>query len=214
MRRTPIAVLTVILSIGLSARTAAPAQAPEKTHPLTIHDMLAMDRISDSKVSPDGKWIVFNVRQTDLEANRGRTDLWLVGTDGKGLRRLTNHPAADFNGRWTPCGQWVFFLSTRSGSSQVWRIKVDGGEAEQVTHLPLDVGSLVLTKGSAGRHHGGLPRHDPRRDGRQSSTRSKRAKPPAVSTRSSSSAIGTPGAMAAARTSSPSRCTGTAKPRT
>ncbi len=147
MRRTFLAVLTVILSVGLSARAANPAQAPEKTHPLTIHDMLAMDRISDSKVSPDGKWIVFNVRQTDLEANRGRTDLWLVGTDGKGLRRLTNHPAADFNGRWTPCGQWVFFLSTRSGSSQVWRIKVDGGEAEQVTHLPLDVGSLVLTKG-------------------------------------------------------------------
>jgi dipeptidyl aminopeptidase/acylaminoacyl peptidase len=147
MRRTFLAVLIVFLSVGLSARTVAQAQAPEKTHPLTIHDMLAMDRISDSKVSPDGKWIVFNVRQTDLEANRGRTDLWLVGTDGKGLRRLTNHPAADFNGRWTPCGQWVFFLSTRSGSSQVWRIKVDGGEAEQVTHLPLDVGSLVLTKG-------------------------------------------------------------------
>ena len=147
MRRTFLAVLTVFLSFGLSAGAAAQAQAPEKTHPLTIHDMLAMDRISDSKVSPDGKWIVFNVRQTDLEANRGRTDLWLVGTDGKGLRRLTNHPAADFNGRWTPCGQWVFFLSTRSGSSQVWRIKVDGGEAEQITHLPLDVGSLVLTKG-------------------------------------------------------------------
>ncbi len=147
MRRTFLAVLALILLAGLSARAATPVQAPEKTHPLTIHDMLAMDRISDSKVSPDGKWIVFNVRQTDLEANRGRTDLWLVGTDGKGLRRLTNHPAADFNGRWTPCGQWVFFLSTRSGSSQVWRIKVDGGEAEQVTHLPLDIGSLVLTKG-------------------------------------------------------------------
>ncbi len=145
MRRTFLAVLAVFLSVGLPARAAAPAQAPEKTHPLTIHDMLAMDRISDSRVSPDGKWIVFNVRQTDLEANRGRTDLWLVGTDGKGLRRLTNHPAADFNGRWTPCGQWVFFLSTRSGSSQVWRIKVDGGEAEQITHLPLDVGSLVLS---------------------------------------------------------------------
>ena len=97
--------------------------------------MLAMDRISDSQVSPDGKWIAFTVRETDLAANRGRTDIWLVGTDGKGLRRLTNHPAADFNGRWTPCGQWIFFLSTRSGSSQVWRIKVDGGEAEQMTQL-------------------------------------------------------------------------------
>jgi len=117
----------------------------ESTHPLTIHDMLAMDRISDSRVSPDGKWILFNLRETDLEANRGRTDIWLIGTDGKGLRRLTSHSAADFNARWSPCGKCVFFLSTRSGSSQIWRIKVDGGEAEQVTNLPLDIGNLVVS---------------------------------------------------------------------
>jgi dipeptidyl aminopeptidase/acylaminoacyl peptidase len=107
--------------------------------------MLAMDRISDLRVSPDGDWILFNVRETDLEANRGRTDIWLIGTDGKGLRRLTSHPAADFNARWSPCGKCVFFLSTRSGSSQVWRIKIDGGEAEQVTRLPLDIGNLVVS---------------------------------------------------------------------
>ena len=145
MRRFPIAVFAVFLSVGIPVGAAASPPAPDTTHPLTIHDMLAMDRISDSRVSPDGKWIVFNVRETDLEANRGRTDIWLVGTDGKGLRRLTNHPAADFNGRWSPCGKCVFFLSTRSGSSQVWRIKVDGGEAEQVTRLPLDVGGLVVS---------------------------------------------------------------------
>lgn len=139
MRRISIAVFVVAVLIG------HPAGAAEKTHPLTIHDMLAMDRISDSRVSPDGKRIVFNIRETDLEANRGRTDIWLVATDGTGLRRLTNHPAADYNARWSPCGKCVFFLSTRSGSSQVWRIKVDGGEAEQMTRLPLDVGSLVVS---------------------------------------------------------------------
>ncbi len=144
MRRIPTVVLSLVLVAGLAA--VAPAQTPEKTHPLTIHDMLAMDRISDSQVSPDGKWIAFTVRETDLAANRGRTDIWLVGIDGKGLHRLTSHPAADFNGRWTPCGQWIFFLSTRSGSSQIWRIKVDGGEAEQMTRLPLDAGNLIVAK--------------------------------------------------------------------
>ena len=144
MRRFAVVLLALAVSVCLASFAAA--QAPEKTHPLTIHDMLAMDRISDSQVSPDGKWIAFTVRETDLAANRGRTDIWLVGTDGKGLHRLTNHPASDFNPRWTPCSQWIFFLSTRSGSSQVWRIKVDGGEAEQWTRLPLDVGNLVVAK--------------------------------------------------------------------
>ena len=140
MRRVPYVLIALVLIAGLAS-----PQTAEKTHPFGVHDMLAMDRISDSQVSPDGRWIAFNLRTTDLEANRGRTDIWLVGTDGQGLRRLTSHPAADFNGRWSPCGQWIFFLSTRSGSSQVWRIKVDGGEAEQVTRLPLDVGGLLVS---------------------------------------------------------------------
>ncbi|MCJ7643036.1 MAG: S9 family peptidase, partial [Candidatus Aminicenantes bacterium] len=92
---------------------------------------------------------VFNVRETDLEGNRGRTDIWIIGTGGKGLRRLTSHPAADFNARWSPCAECLFFLSTRSGSAQVWRIKIDGGEAQQITKLPLDVGNLIVSPDGA-----------------------------------------------------------------
>ncbi len=116
-----------------------------ESHPFSVHDMLAMDRIYDPQVSPDGKWIVFTLRTTDLEANQGRTDLWLIGTDGSSLRRLTSHPAADFNPRWSPCGQLIWFLSSRSGSVQVWKIRISGGEAESVTSLPLDVGNLLVS---------------------------------------------------------------------
>lgn len=114
-------------------------------HPFTVHDMLAMERISDHHVSPDGKRIVFVLRTTDLEANRGRTDLWLVGVDGSDLRRLTTHPESDTNPRWTPDGKSILFVSARSGSSQVWKIPVDGGEARPVTGEPLDVDNLVVS---------------------------------------------------------------------
>jgi len=133
------AILFLLMNVGVTGET------PAETHPFSIHDMLAMDRISDPQISPDGKWIVFTLRTTDLEANKGRTDLWLVGVDGKDLRRLTTHPAGDFNPRWSPCGKVIWFLSTRSGSSQVWQIRVSGGEAQQVTNLPLDVGNLLVS---------------------------------------------------------------------
>ena len=107
--------------------------------------MLAMDRISDPQVSPDGKWVAFAVRRTDLEANCGRNDLWLVSTDGTGLRRLTSHVQSDTNPRWGPDSRTIWFLSDRAGSSQVWRIALDGGEAEQITREPLDVGNLVIS---------------------------------------------------------------------
>ncbi|MFZ5516828.1 MAG: prolyl oligopeptidase family serine peptidase [Candidatus Zhuqueibacterota bacterium] len=133
----------VCVLLGLSVWVVA-AFAGD-THPFSVHDMLAMQRISDPQVSPDGNRIVFGLRTTDIDANRGSTDLWLVNVDGSDLRRLTSHPAAEFNARWSACGKFIWFLATRSGSSQVWRIRLDGGEAEQFTDLPLDAGNLVVS---------------------------------------------------------------------
>ncbi len=132
------------LVVGLLSGCSSTAYAAD-THPFSIHDMLAMDRISDQQVSPDGTKLVYVIRKTDLEANRGRTDLWMSSVDGTGARRLTSHPSGDFHPRWSARGREIFFLSTRSGSSQVWRIAADGGEAEQVTDQPLDVGALVVS---------------------------------------------------------------------
>jgi dipeptidyl aminopeptidase/acylaminoacyl peptidase len=108
--------------------------------------MLAMERVSDPQVSPDGSMVVFSLRRTDLEANRGRTDLHLAAVDGSWTRRLTTHPASDSQARWSADGKDLYFLSSRSGSSQVWRISIAGGEAEQVTDLPLDVANLGLSR--------------------------------------------------------------------
>ena len=129
-----IVLILICSSIGISG----------EAHPFTVHDLLAMDRVYSPTVSPDGKWVAFTLRTTDLEANKGRTDLWLVGTNGIGLRQLTRDPAGDFNPCWSTDGKHVYFLSTRSGSSQVWRISIPDGKSSQVTDLPLDVGNLIL----------------------------------------------------------------------
>ena len=69
----------------------AMVSASEESHRFSVHDMLAMERVSDAQVSPDGALIVFTVSTTDMEENKGSTDLWLVGSDGKGRRQLTSH---------------------------------------------------------------------------------------------------------------------------
>jgi dipeptidyl aminopeptidase/acylaminoacyl peptidase len=132
----------LLLPIVLAAAVSAPHGAHAKG--LTVEDMLAMQRLSEPDVSPDGKWVAYTVRDTDYEANRGRTDVWMSAVDGSAARRLTTHPDADTSPRWSPDGRWIYFTSARSGSSQVWRISVSGGEAEQVTKLPIDVGGFRL----------------------------------------------------------------------
>jgi len=128
------------LVLGVLLAAAAPASAKG----LTVEDMLAMQRIGEPSVSPDGRWVAFSVRDTDYDANRGRMDVWLASVDGATVRRLTTHPDSDTEPRWSPDGRHIYFLSTRSGSSQVWRIAVAGGEAEQVTKLPLDLNGFKL----------------------------------------------------------------------
>ena len=125
------------------ARDGAIEAAVRGSHPFGVDDMLAMDRISDPQVSPDGKWVLFDVRVTDLAANKGRTDLWRIGIDGRGLARLTDHEASDVNGRWMPDGS-VVFLSSRAGSMQAWQVGAAGGEARQLTKFPLDVTNLAV----------------------------------------------------------------------
>ena len=131
---------------ALLAGLAAPA-AVATPRAFEARDLILMNRITEMAVSPDGKQVVYTQRVTDLDANRGRTDLWQVASDGKSApRRLTFDPAGDSQPRWAPDGRGVYFLSTRSSSSQVWYLPLDGGgEARQVTRLPLDVGAYLLS---------------------------------------------------------------------
>ncbi len=134
---------TALLGLLLIA-SAAHAQSRQ---PFSIDDLVRLKRVSDPALSPDGRTVVFTVRETDMSANRGRTDLWSLDVLTKGAqpRALTSHPENDSSAQWSSNGQHIYFLSSRSGSSQVWRLSVLGGEAEQVTRLPLDVGSFKLS---------------------------------------------------------------------
>ncbi len=126
-----------------AAPVQTPAAVPGVPHAFTVLDMLSFDRIGEPVVSPDGKLVAFTVGTPDLTANKQTKDIWLAATDGSFAKRLTTHPAADEGPRFAADGRSVYFLSSRTGSTQVWRIALDGGEASQVTDLPVDVGALL-----------------------------------------------------------------------
>lgn len=133
-----------MIRLSLSLALLVSPLAGQDTHPFSVHDMLAMERISDPRSAPDGRWVVYTVRTTDAEANKGRTDVWMAAVDGSGERQLTTHEASDWGARWMPDGESVVFLSTRGGSPQVWQLPLAGGEARQLTDLPLGVANLQV----------------------------------------------------------------------
>jgi dipeptidyl aminopeptidase/acylaminoacyl peptidase len=121
------------------------ANAAQSLRSMTALDLVSMDRVSDPQPSPDGRRVAFVVSSLDVDADRRRTDIWVVDRSGGIPQQLTTHTAGDFSPRWTPDGESLYFLSTRSGSSQVWRLDAVGGEATPVTELPLDVANLTLS---------------------------------------------------------------------
>jgi dipeptidyl aminopeptidase/acylaminoacyl peptidase len=134
--------LTLVVSVCLLPFAVAIAR---ETHPFDVRDLVAFDRLSEPRVSPDGRSVAFTMSSLDLEANRRRSHLWLTGLDGSGLKRLTAGEGSDTAAAWAPDGKAIYFLSTRGGSSQVWRLPLDGGEARPITALPLDVSCFNLS---------------------------------------------------------------------
>jgi dipeptidyl aminopeptidase/acylaminoacyl peptidase len=134
IRRLIVVVAVLMVSAGAAAT---------ETHPFTVHDLVTMRRITDPQPSPDGRQVAFVLTTMDLEANKGRRDVWLVGSEGSDARPLTGDPANDWSPRWSHDGA-LYFLSSRSGSAQVWRWDFVGDRAEQVTDLPLGVESLKI----------------------------------------------------------------------
>jgi dipeptidyl aminopeptidase/acylaminoacyl peptidase len=126
-----------MLALGLALQ----ANAAEGSRAFTPTDLNLLARVSDPQVSPNGRHAVYAQRETDLEANRGRTDLWLVDLDDPNAkpRRLTQHSANDTHPRWSVEGKNIYFLSSRAGSQQVWRLPLAGGEAVQITDFPLEI---------------------------------------------------------------------------
>jgi dipeptidyl aminopeptidase/acylaminoacyl peptidase len=131
-------IVALVLVLAAAATVGA-----DDARPFTVHDLVAMQRIGDAQPSPDGSRAAFTVTTMDLEANRGRSDVWMVPLAGGEPTQLTTNPAGDFSPRWLD-DQTLLFLSSRSGSVQVWRLSLAGGEATQVTDLPVGVESLRI----------------------------------------------------------------------
>ena len=69
----------------------------------------------------------------------------MINIDGTNQKQLTNNDAADFNSIWKADDSGILFLSTRNGSSQLFCLPINGGEAKQITDFGLGISSAKLS---------------------------------------------------------------------
>ena len=114
--------------------------------PLQPEDLYKIKRVSDPRVSPDGKWIAYTVTVTNLEENKANSDIWLIPIPGGKPRQLTASPAGDHSPRWSPDGKQIAFVSDRDEVGNIYLINVNGGEAKKLTDSKTALSSPTWTK--------------------------------------------------------------------
>ena len=117
------------------------------TRPIIQDDIFQARYVVGGALSPDGASAVYVLSETlgKGDEERQATSLWQVSTRGGRSRRLTGEAGDDSNPRFAPDGRSVYFLSTRSNVPQIYRIALDGGEADRLTDLPQGVGAFDLS---------------------------------------------------------------------
>ena len=152
-------VLIVVLLLALLPVPAVAGQAADTAmsdvhaaHPFTVHDLVMLDRVSDPRMSPDGRYAAFSVRSTDYAANRGVTAIYVE--DLRGDAEPVKVVAAGSSARWSADGRSLYFLAPASDVEQLWRVDLAGANGPdlgahstpvQVTHASLDVNDYLLS---------------------------------------------------------------------
>ncbi|CAG4971009.1 S9 family peptidase [Novilysobacter luteus] len=139
------AVLPVLIALVLPAMSPLAVAA---TRGLQPKDLATLDRWSSPVLSPDGRLLVVAKREVDFDGNKAATSLWLenlVARDAAPPVRLTPEGWNVNSPVFSPDGGVVYFLSGKSGSSQLYSIPVDGGTPRQLTDFPVDVGGFQVS---------------------------------------------------------------------
>jgi Tol biopolymer transport system component len=117
--------------LGISDQSQGNGQSTIYTLPATGGTPKRITPLTPSYLhgwSPDGVWLVYTGGRND------KYDIYKIRSDGSGEEiRLTDSSGLNDGPEFTPDGRFIYFNSSRTGRMQLWRMKPDGTEQEQIT---------------------------------------------------------------------------------
>jgi len=103
--------------------------------------------VGDVVPSPDAKWVAYTQSHAVIETEKSEIDtqIFLAAADGSHVTQLTRGDKSATAPEFSPDGRYVYFSSERSGKPNLWRIPVDGGEAEMLTDWKGEMGAYHVS---------------------------------------------------------------------
>lgn len=123
MKKKAFALLFILLSAA-----AVYAQTP------TIEQSLNFKSAANARISPDGRFVAFQVQETNWADNTFETEIWIANVATGERFQLTNAKKSSSAPQWSPDGRRLAFVSDRTDKRQIYLISPTGGEALQLTN--------------------------------------------------------------------------------
>ncbi len=108
----------------------------------SFEEVISLQSVSNAKISPDGKNVLFERQSVDWKENRYDGELWISKNGDTPIQLTNNTEGSSRNAKWSPSGEWIAFLSKRGENTQIHAIRLAGGEAFQVTHTDGNISSF------------------------------------------------------------------------
>jgi dipeptidyl aminopeptidase/acylaminoacyl peptidase len=103
----------------------------QEKRPINVDDLWAMKRVGSIELSPDGRTIAFTVTTYSMNENKGKTEIYIVNTDGSNLHPFIESDKSISNPQFTPDGKKLSY----EYNGQVWWANLDGSDAKQLTDI-------------------------------------------------------------------------------
>jgi len=140
------ALLILITFMGCN-QNSTPAYRPETprlaSDRMTPEVLWSFGRIGGVSLSPDQQNILFGISYYNIKENRSYRDLYLLPADSGNFRELTHTGVREFNETWRPDGEKIGYLSSRSGTSQIWEIHPDGTGNRKISDIDGGINGFI-----------------------------------------------------------------------
>lgn len=112
---------------------------------LTPEALWAMGRIGSVAPSPDAGRVAYTVSYYSVAQNKSNTELFMMNADGSDNTQLTRTAWNEGQPAWIKGGTKLTYLSSESGSSQVWEMNVDGTARHRLTDYDGDIEGFAFS---------------------------------------------------------------------
>jgi dipeptidyl aminopeptidase/acylaminoacyl peptidase len=132
-----------LAALSLMVATTTVNAQNSTTEVFTVEKLNELNQLHSVALSPKGDTFIYGLKKGSKSTDN---HLYRQNISTGKVTQLTNHAKAEHNVVWADDGKSVYFLSARSGSTQIWQLLLNGGEAQQLSDFPIDVNGFTVSK--------------------------------------------------------------------